>query len=263
LPFTAFISDLHLTAERPAATEAFLAFLRDVAPGADALYVLGDLFEYWAGDDALDDPFNARVAAAIGAAAARAPVYLIHGNRDFLLLDGFARAAGVRLLPERHVVELYGERTLLMHGDLLCTDDRRYQAFRRVVRNRLVQRVGLLLPLATRQAIFGGARRMSAREIRAKPMSIMDVNQAAVIDALRSSGCGRLIHGHTHRPGRHEHLVDGQRCERWVLSDWYTRGQYLRIAPGSWESIELPFPNPEPQRRKDAKEHAKNGDGKP
>jgi UDP-2,3-diacylglucosamine hydrolase len=84
-----------------------------------------------------------------------------------------------------------------------------------------------------------------------------------VIDALRSSGCGRLIHGHTHRPGRHEHLVDGQRCERWVLSDWYTRGQYLRIAPGSWESIELPFPNPEPQRRKDAKEHAKNGDGKP
>ena len=246
MPFTAFISDLHLSAERPAATEAFFDFLRDVAPGADALYILGDLFEYWAGDDDLSDPFNARVAAAIAAAAARVPVYLIHGNRDFLLQDGFARAAGVDFLPERHVTDLYGERTLLMHGDLLCTDDRRYQAFRRVVRNRLVQRIGLLLPLARRKAIFGSARRMSAREIQTKPMSIMDVNQAAVMQALRDSGCARLIHGHTHRTARHEHVVDDRRCQRWVLSDWYTRGQYLRVAPGSWESIELPFPQASP-----------------
>jgi len=241
LPFTALISDLHLAAERPAATDAFFAFLRAVAPGADALYILGDLFEYWAGDDDLSDPFNARVAAAIETLAARVPVYLIHGNRDFLLQDGFVRAARVRLLPERHVADLYGERTLLMHGDLLCTDDRRYQAFRRVVRNRLVQRAALLLPLAKRKALVGGARRMSVRETQTKVMSIMDVNQAAVEEALRRSGCGRLIHGHTHRPGQHEHMVDGRRCQRWVLSDWYTRGQYLRVAPGSWESIELPF----------------------
>ena len=161
MPFTAFISDLHLAAERPAATQAFSAFLRDVATGADALYILGDLFEYWAGDDDLTDPFNARVAAELAAVARRIPVYLIHGNRDFLLLSGFARASGVRLLPDPYMLELYGTPTLLMHGDLLCTDDHRYQAFRRVVRNRLVQRVALLLPLARRKALVGGARRMS------------------------------------------------------------------------------------------------------
>jgi UDP-2,3-diacylglucosamine hydrolase len=241
LPFTAFISDLHLAAERPAANQAFYAFLRDVAPAADALYILGDLFEYWAGDDDLSDPFNAQVAAALGAVAARIPVYLTHGNRDFLLLDGFVRASGVKLLPDPYAVDLYGTRTLLMHGDLLCTDDRRYQAFRRVVRNPLVQRVALLLPLARRKALVGGARHMSTRETQAKSMNIMDVNQAAVVSALRVSGCARLIHGHTHRPARHEHLVDARRCERWVLSDWYRHGQYLRVSPDACESIDLPF----------------------
>ncbi len=165
----------------------------------------------------------------------------MHGNRDFLLLDGFARAAGVRLLPDPTCVDLYGTRTLLMHGDLLCTDDQRYQAFRRVVRNGLVQRIALLLPLSCRKAQVGGARRMSTRETQAKSMNIMDVNQAAVVSALRESGCARLIHGHTHRPARHEHLVDGRRCERWVLSDWYHHGQYLRVSPDGCESIELPF----------------------
>jgi UDP-2,3-diacylglucosamine hydrolase len=241
LPFTAFISDLHLAAERPAATQALSAFLRDVAPASDALYILGDLFEYWAGDDDLSDPFNARIAAELASVARRIPVYLLHGNRDFLLLDGFVRAAGVRLLPDPYVLDLYGTRTLLMHGDLLCTDDRRYQAFRRVVRNRLVQRAALLLPLAKRKAMVGGARRMSVREVQVKSMSIMDVNEAAVVSALREHGCARLIHGHTHRPARHEHLVDARRCERWVLSDWYDRGQYLRVAPDGSESIELPF----------------------
>lgn len=241
MPFTAFISDLHLATERPAATQAFSAFLRDVTPAADALYILGDLFEYWAGDDDLSDPFNAQVTAALAAVTARIPVYLTHGNRDFLLLDGFVRASGVRLLPDPYVLDLYRTPTLLMHGDLLCTDDRRYQAFRRVVRNRLVQRAALLLPLSRRKALVGGARRMSTRETQAKSMSIMDVNQGAVVSALRESGCTRLIHGHTHRPGRHEHLVDARRCERWVLSDWYHHGQYLRVGPDACESIELPF----------------------
>jgi UDP-2,3-diacylglucosamine hydrolase len=241
LPFTAFISDLHLACERPAATQAFSAFLHDVVPAADALYVLGDLFEYWAGDDDLSDSFNARIAAELAAVARRIPVYLIHGNRDFLLLSGFARASGVRLLSDPCVLELYGTRTLLMHGDLLCTDDRRYQTFRRVVRHPLVQRLALLLPLARRKALVGGARRMSVREIQAKAMNIMDVNQAAVVSALRDRGCTRLIHGHTHRCARHEHLVDGRVCERWVLSDWYHHGQYLRVSPDACESIELPF----------------------
>jgi UDP-2,3-diacylglucosamine hydrolase len=241
LPFTAFISDLHLAAERPAASQVFYAFLRDVAPAADALYILGDLFEYWAGDDDLGDPLNARVAAALAAVAARIPVYLIHGNRDFLLLEGFGRASGVKLLPDPYRLDLYGSATLLMHGDLLCTDDWRYQAFRRVVRNPLVQRLALLLPLARRKRLVGGARRMSTRETQAKEMDIMDVNTAAVESALRESGCTRLIHGHTHRPARHEHLVDARRCERWVLSDWYHRGQYLRVGPDACESIELPF----------------------
>lgn len=241
MPFTAFISDLHLAAERPAATDAFYAFLRDVAPDADALYILGDLFEYWAGDDDLSDPFNAGIAAALAAVAARIPVYLTHGNRDFLLLGAFVRAAGVRLLPDPYVVDLYGTRTLLMHGDLLCTDDRRYQAFRRVVRNRLVQSIALLLPLARRKTLIGGARRMSTRETQAKAMNIMDVNQGAVVSALRESGCVRLIHGHTHRPGQHQHMVDARPCVRWVLSDWYHHGQYLRVGPDACESIELPF----------------------
>jgi UDP-2,3-diacylglucosamine hydrolase len=241
VPFTVFISDLHLSAERPAANRAFDAFLRDIAPAADALYILGDLFEYWAGDDDLGDPFNAEVASALKAVALRVPVYLMHGNRDFLLLSGFVRAAGVRPLQDPFTLDLYGTRTLLMHGDLLCTDDRRYQAFRRVVRNPFVQRIALLLPLARRKALVGGARRMSTRETQAKSMNIMDVNQAAVTSALRASGCTRLIHGHTHRPARHEHMVDGRRCERWVLSDWYHRGQYLRVAPDGCESIDLPF----------------------
>jgi len=241
LPFTAFISDLHLAVERPAATHAFSAFLRDVVPAADALYILGDLFEYWAGDDDLSDPFNARIAAELATAARRVPAFLMHGNRDFLLLKDFVRASGVQLLPDPYELDLYGTRTLLMHGDLLCTDDRRYQTFRRVVRNPVAQRLALLLPLSRRKALVGGARRMSVREIQAKSMNIMDVNAAAVVNALRANGCSRLIHGHTHRCARHEHVVDGRTCERWVLSDWYHHGQYLRVSPDACESIELPF----------------------
>jgi len=239
--FSLFISDLHLTAERTAANRVFHDFLRRVAPGADALYILGDLFEYWAGDDDLADPFNASVATALKTLASRVPVFFIHGNRDFLLLEEFARASGIRLLQEPYLLDLYGVPTLLMHGDLLCTNDRRYQAFRRVVRNRLLQGLLLLLPLSGRKRLFRSVRRVSQREIRHKPMPVMDVNPDAVTQTLRRYGCVRLIHGHTHRPARHEHFVDGQRCERWVLSDWYTRGQYLRVTPQSCEAVELPF----------------------
>jgi UDP-2,3-diacylglucosamine hydrolase len=239
--FSLFISDLHLTPGRPAANRVFRDFLGEVAPSADALYILGDLFEYWAGDDDLADAFNAGVAAALKTVAARIPVFFIHGNRDFLLLDGFARASGIGLLQEPHALDLYGVRTLLMHGDLLCTDDRRYQVFRRVARSRLVQSLLLSLPLSRRKQLLVGARRASQREIRHKPLQIMDVNPEAVMQILRRYGCTRLIHGHTHRPARHEHMVDGRRCERWVLSDWYARGSYLRVTLQGCEAVELPF----------------------
>jgi UDP-2,3-diacylglucosamine hydrolase len=242
LMFTAFVSDLHLTAARPPATRAFFAFLDGVAVQADALYILGDLFEYWAGDDDLADPFNREVALAVKAVSARGvPVRVIRGNRDFLLLERFAGAAGVSLMQDPALVDLYGTPTLLMHGDLLCTQDWRYQMFRKVVRNRGVQRWFMRLPLDQRKRVIGGARRMSEGEKQAKKAQIMDVTPAAVVEAFRAHGCARLIHGHTHRPARHEHAVDGRACERWVLSDWYERGQYLRVTPAGCTPVDLPF----------------------
>jgi UDP-2,3-diacylglucosamine hydrolase len=240
--FTAFVSDLHLTATRAPATRAFFAFLGGIAPQADALYILGDLFEYWAGDDDLADPFNREVAQALKAVSARGvPVHVIRGNRDFLLLERFAGAAGVNLMQDPAVVDLYGTPTLLMHGDLLCTQDWRYQMFRKIVRNRSVQRWFMRLPLEKRKGVIGGARRMSEGEKQAKKAQIMDVTPTAVAEAFRAHGCARLIHGHTHRPARHEHAVDGRAYERWVLSDWYQRGQYLRVAPEGCTPVELPF----------------------
>ena len=239
--FTAFISDLHLSCARPPANRAFFEFLRAVAPRADALYVLGDLFEYWAGDDDLDDPFNAEVARALRALnAAGVPVHMIRGNRDFLLLERFAATAGVQVMTDPALVDLYGTPTLLMHGDLLCTQDHRYQMFRKVVRNSAVQRWFMRLPLEKRKSVMGGARRMSEGEKQAKQAQIMDVAPAAVAEAFRATACSRLIHGHTHRPARHEHLVDGRLCERWVLSDWYQRAQYLRATPDGCEPVEWP-----------------------
>jgi UDP-2,3-diacylglucosamine hydrolase len=241
MPFIAFISDLHLSAERPAANQAFFKFLREAARQADALYILGDLFEYWAGDDDLADPFNAEVVAGLRALSERVPLALLHGNRDFLLMQPFAQATGARLLRDPARIDLYGVPTLLMHGDLLCTQDRRYQAFRRVVRTRAVQGLLMRMSLARRKQLIGSARRVSEGEKQVKQMSIMDVAPHAVEQALRESGCTRLIHGHTHRPGRHEHVVDGRKCERWVLSDWYTRGAWLRCSPAGCEQVPVPF----------------------
>jgi len=238
--FTAFVSDLHLAPSRAAEVRVFLDFLRTVAARADALYILGDLFDHWAGDDDLGDPFNDEVCRALNAlTGAGVPAHLIHGNRDFLLLERFAGATGVHLLPDWTVVDLYGTPTLLMHGDLLCTQDWRYQAFRKVVRNRTVQRWFMRLPLDRRKGVMGGARRMSEREKQAKQSQIMDVAATAVHAAFQRHRCARLIHGHTHRPGRHQHEVDGRTCERWVLSDWYDRGEYLRVTPEGCEPVPL------------------------
>lgn len=240
--FTLFVSDLHLAAERPAATQAFFSLLAGIARQADALYILGDLFEYWAGDDDLSEPFNASVARALRELSdAGVPAFFLQGNRDFLVQRAFAQAAGVTLIDDVTVVELYGMRTVLLHGDTLCTDDKRYQAFRRRVRSRWLQRTLLLTPLWFRRKLIERARRVSELEKRVKTMAIMDVNAEAVVHTFRAQRAQRMIHGHTHRPARHLQEVDGQICERWVLSDWYRGGQYLKASAAGFESIQIEF----------------------
>jgi UDP-2,3-diacylglucosamine hydrolase len=228
-----FISDLHLSEERAAANERFIGFLEGEARSALALYILGDFFEYWIGDDDLEAPFNAVIAGLLrGLTRQGVPVYLMHGNRDFLLGEGFCRATGAVLLPDPSLVDVGGEKTLLVHGDTLCTDDHDYQAWRRVARSEQWKREFLAKPREERRRMILGLRDKSKAVIRAKPAEIMDVNDGAVVDALRAHGVRRLVHGHTHRAGRHEHGVDGRRCERWVLPDWYGRGGYLEIGTG-------------------------------
>ena len=228
-----FISDLHLSEERPAANERFIGFLEGEARSALALYILGDFFEYWIGDDDLEAPFHAVIAGLLrGLTRQGVPVYLMHGNRDFLLGEGFCRATGAVLLPDPSLVDVGGEKTLLVHGDTLCTDDHDYQAWRRVARSEQWQREFLAKPREERRRMILGLRDKSKAVIQAKPAEIMDVNDGAVVDALRAHGVRRLVHGHTHRAGRHEHGVDGRRCERWVLPDWYGRGGYLEIGTG-------------------------------
>lgn len=240
MPFTAFISDLHLTPARAGIIDIFFEFLHGPARRAQALYILGDLFEFWAGDDDLADPLNARVAAGLtDLGQIGVPVYFMHGNRDFLLLERFARATDVHLLGDPTILDLYGIRTILLHGDTLCTDDARYQAYRRRVHNRWVQRLFLLQPLWLRRAEFERGRHRSEREKLAKPREIMDVTPSAVEQSFRDCGCTRMIHGHTHRPARHLHVVDGRPCERWVLSDWYHHGQYLRVGPEGCVPVDL------------------------
>lgn len=239
--FTAFLSDLHLSPATPGARGAFFGFLAGAAREADAVYILGDLFEYWAGDDDLADKFNAEIAFRLQNLARAVPVHVMCGNRDFLLSHKFERASGARLLADPAVVDLYGTRTLLLHGDLLCTQDKRYQRFRKVVRNRLVQKLFLRLPLHKRKEIFGGARRMSEGEKQTKQMDIMDVSPGAVDISYRKYDCQRIIHGHTHRPAVHEQHVNGRLCERWVLSDWHACGQYLKVSPRGCQPVALPF----------------------
>jgi len=223
-----FISDLHLCTDRPKINRVFFEFLRGPAREAQSLYILGDLFEYWAGDDDLSDPFNASVAAALSEYARAGPVLrFMHGNRDFLLNGEFARACGGHLIDDPHSVNLFGTPTLLMHGDTMCTDDLDYQKFRVQVRNPNWQKGFLALPLEQRKKQIEAVRQTSESEKTRKAPEIMDVNQGAVEATLRKHGYPRLIHGHTHRPARHEHRVDGRICERWVLTDWYESGGVL------------------------------------
>jgi UDP-2,3-diacylglucosamine hydrolase len=217
-----FISDLHLSADEPATTAGFLRFLCGPARQAESLTILGDLFDYWAGDDDLDDPFNAQIISALrGLSDSGVPLAFMAGNRDFLIGADFARAAGVTLLPDPYLQKINGIRTVLTHGDALCTDDLDYQAFRRQVRDPDWQAHFLARPLATRRAEISALRQRSEQEKQIKPAAIMDVNPAAVAVLLRQHAAQTLIHGHTHRPGHHHLNVDGQPCQRWVLGDWH------------------------------------------
>ena len=235
-----FVSDLHLTPDRPQATEKFREFAAGPAARAEAVYILGDLFEYWAGDDDLGDPFNASIADALrGLSDKGTAVHFMHGNRDLLAGARFAERCGAKLVADPLLLDLYGTRTLLMHGDTLCTDDIEYQKFRAFVHDPENQRQFLAQPLAARRQRIKDWRAESETSKQGKSAEIMDVAPAAVEQALREHGYPRLIHGHTHRPARHVHGVDGKSCERWVLTDWYDRAGYLACEAAGCRPITL------------------------
>jgi len=229
-PHSLFLSDLHLAPEQPATVACFLHLIDETGPVAEAVYLLGDLFEAWPGDDFLVAEFPAGIVQALRRLSDRGSrLFLVHGNRDFMLGSEFCRATGATLLPDPSVIDLYGQPTLVLHGDSLCTDDLVYQQFRQQVRNPAWQQAVLTKPLAERLAIAQQMRLQSESDKGGKSNLIMDVNAEAVAEAFRQSGCRRMIHGHTHRPARHDLSVDGQACERWVLPDWYDgKGGYLR-----------------------------------
>ncbi len=240
-----FVSDLHLDESAPWAIDAFVRFLAHEARAADALYILGDLFEAWVGDDALASLSAAasprRVAGALrGLTDSGRPCYFLHGNRDFLLGAEFARATGCTPLPDPVVATISGVPTLLTHGDVLCTGDHSYQELRSIVRTRDWQQRFLALPVATRTLLADEARAGSkAHTQRVTPM-IMDVDPAAVLAAFRATNTRRMIHGHTHRPAAHTHDVDGERATRYVLDAWYERGSYLRVDAAGVTAVALP-----------------------
>jgi len=232
---TLFISDLHLDDRRPETTGLLLQFLQDEAGSADALYILGDLFEYWLGDD-VPSECATQVATALATLADRGiPCCFMHGNRDFLLREAYAKQAGLTLLPEEYVLDLYGERVLLMHGDSLCTDDIPYQQFRTLVRNPAWQDDFLTKSPQERLQIAMQARDTSAEHKGNASMEIMDVNPAEVVAAFERHGVQKMIHGHTHRPAKHDLKANGNPAQRIVLGDWYTRSSILRVTPGQFD----------------------------
>lgn len=235
-----FISDLHLDPERPDITRQCLDFLEAEARHARSLYILGDLFESWIGDDD-PEPQKMRVAERLGEVSARGTqLFFMHGNRDFLVGPDFARRTGCVLLEDPTVVHLYGERVLLMHGDTLCTDDVEYQAFRAMVRDPGWQAGFLSRSLEERAALARSVRQQSAIASAGKPAEIMDVNANAVADAMRRHEVGLLLHGHTHRPAVHHFELDGRDATRIVLGDWYEHGSAVRWDDGGYELLTLP-----------------------
>ncbi|MEO8063778.1 MAG: UDP-2,3-diacylglucosamine diphosphatase [Pseudomonadota bacterium] len=235
-----FASDLHLDSEAPWAIDAFVAFLEGPARDCEALYLLGDLFEVWVGDDD-DNADNTRACAGLAALCARGvPVYALHGNRDFLLGETFTRRTGVKLLPDPVSIDLYGVRTLLSHGDVFCTADFSYQELRSIVRKPGWQRRFLSLPLPSRRALASAARAGSKAHTQRTIPTIMDVDPQTVLRAFRATGARRLIHGHTHRPAIHPTVVDGVSAERVVLAPWYEAASCVAVSAQGVREIPLP-----------------------
>lgn len=235
---TLFIADLHLCQEEPAITAGFLHFLQREAPHCDALYILGDLFEAWIGDD---DPNPLHQQVALALRALPVPVYFIHGNRDFLIGRRFAQACGMMLLPEEQVLTLYGHRLLIMHGDTLCTDDAGYLRFRAKVHNPWIQRLFLALPLWIRKRIAARMRADSKQANQHKSQTIMDVNQEAVVATMLRQQVPLLIHGHTHRPAIHTLSLQGEPAQRAVLGAWHSRGSMIQLDASGIQLIHFDF----------------------
>lgn len=235
-----FLSDVHLSPDRPAAAAAFRAFCDGPARDAEAVYILGDLFDWWVGDDQLRERFFADIAATIRATtAAGVAVYVAHGNRDFLLGERFAKATGSALLPERQLIDIDGALVLVSHGDELCTGDVDYQRYRARIRDPLTQRRLLRLPRFVRRMIARSLRRKSRDATALKAESIMDVDEDAVAQAFREYDVVRMVHGHTHRPQTHVLDVDGRRRERIVLADWHDHGHYVEIGADGVRRVEI------------------------
>ncbi|PWG64616.1 UDP-2,3-diacylglucosamine diphosphatase [Sediminicurvatus halobius] len=236
-----FAADMHLDPDRPAVTEAFLRFLASDAARAQALYLLGDLFEAWIGDDAVP-PEHPVLAALRRLTDSGVSLWLMHGNRDFLLGEGFEAATGGTLLPEPSLIRIDDEPVLIEHGDALCTDDGEYQRFRAIVRDPAWQSRFLALSVSERLAQARQARAQSSQHGQATADAIMDVNPGAVAERFREFGVRRLIHGHTHRPAVHESEVDGTPVTRIVLGDWFEQGSLLRVTDGEYRLETLPLP---------------------
>ncbi len=234
---TLFISDIHLSPQEPTITAGFIAFLEREACCADALYILGDLFDTWIGDDD-PSPLHQQVAAALFRLSSTGiPCYFIHGNRDFMLGKRFASQSGLRLLPAQQVIDLYGQPALIMHGDTLCTDDKRYQRFRRVVHQRWLQRLYRCLPFSLRLMIGNRIRTNSKAAKQQKFLEIMDVSQQTVEQVMQNCRVQRLIHGHTHRPAVHHLRINGADAERIVLGAWNETGSVIKVTPAKTELI--------------------------
>lgn len=237
---TLFISDLHIDANRPAITAQFLEFLRAEAASADALYILGDLFESWVGDDAADPAQQATIEGLRILTGSGVPCFVMHGNRDFLLGEHFCVLSGTQILADPVILTLYGQPVLVMHGDALCTDDRPYQSLRATVRDAVWQRQFLALAADQRLALANAARDGSRAHTASVTYAITDVNDESVASVLRNSGVPVLLHGHTHRPAIHGLSVDGKPCTRIVLGDWHEHGSVLRWDEHGYSLAALP-----------------------
>ena len=233
---TLFISDLHLSQERPQITELFLTFLQDHAINAQALYILGDLFEVWLGDDMILPDYQSSIQHIHALVDKGVPVYIMYGNRDFLMREQFEKLSGAQIIYEPYIIDLYGTKTLLLHGDTLCTDDIEYQKFRAMVRNSHWQDEMLAKPPAERLALAKKFREISKTETSQKENDIMDVNQDTVMQTMRDNKVFNLIHGHTHRPDTHKFMIDNIEATRTVLADWYRTGNCLSVDETGYHS---------------------------